>query len=65
MTTEPTDIAKELAQASPELAASIWTTVAEDRHLAIRVHEALGQAGRVDLAHKLGELEDRSPKRTN
>ena len=62
MPTNPADIARQLAQASPELAATIWTAVAEDKTLAIRVHDALGSAGRVELAHKLGELSDKSMK---
>ena len=66
MTTKPADIARQLAQASPEAtpaqAATIWTTIAEDKTLAIRVHDALGSAGRVELAHKLGELSDKSTK---
>ena len=62
MTTKPADIARQLAQASPELAATIWTAIAEDKTLAIRVHDALGSAGRVELAHKLGELSDKSTK---
>ena len=62
MTIKPADIARQLAQASPEQAATIWTTIAEGKTLAIRVHDALGSAGRVDLAHKLGELSDKSTK---
>ena len=62
MTTKPADIARQLAEATPAQAATIWTTVAEDKTLAIRVHDALGSAGRVELAHKLGELSDKSTK---
>ena len=62
MTTKPSDIARQLAEASPAHAATLWTTIAEDKTLAIRVHDALGSAGRVELAHKLGELSDKSTK---
>ena len=58
MTIKPADIARQLAEATPAQAATIWTAVAEDKSLAIRVHDALGSAGRVDLAHKLGESSD-------
>jgi|TARA_R110001599_G_scaffold130588_1_gene305866 hypothetical protein len=62
MTTKPSDIARQLAEASPAHAATLWTTIAEDKTLAIKVHDALGSAGRVELAHKLGELSDKSTK---
>ena len=62
MTTKPSDIARQLAEASPAHAAALWTTIAEDKTLAIKVHDALGSAGRVELAHKLGELSDKSTK---
>ncbi len=58
MVEEALEIAKELALATPEQAASIWTKVAEDKRLAIKVHDALGRAGRVSLAHKLGKISE-------
>mgnify|MGYP003630971691 FL=1 len=62
MTTKPSDIARQLAEASPAHAATLWTTIAEDKTLAIKVHAALSPMGRVELAHKLGELSDKSMK---
>ena len=47
------DIAKQLEDASPMLAASIWTNVAKDRALAIEVHESLSPKAKVNLAEKL------------
>ena len=52
MTTKPADIARQLAEATPAQAATIWTTIAEDKTLAIRVHDALGSAGRVERFSK-------------
>ena len=49
------DIVKQLEEASPMLAASIWTKVAEDRALAIAVHESLSPKAKVELAKKLAE----------
>lgn len=52
------DIARQLEEASPLLAASIWTKVAEDRALAIEVHGALEPTARVALAKKLAESQN-------
>ncbi len=52
------DIAKQLEEASPKLAASIWTKVAEDRALAIQVHESLSREAKVELAQKLAESQN-------
>jgi len=49
-------IAAKIEEAAPEEAASLWINVAEDRHLAIKVHESLGEEGRVRLAEKLQEV---------
>ena len=58
MTVEAYDIARQLEGASPTLAASIWTKVAEDRTLAIQVHAALEPKARVNLAKKLAESQN-------
>ena len=58
MTAEASDIAEQLSQASPMLAAQIWTKVAEDRTLAIQVHNALAPKARVELAKKLAESQN-------
>jgi len=58
MTAEAYDIARQLEVASPTLAASIWTKVAEDRALAIEVHAALEPKARVNLAKKLAESQN-------
>ena len=58
MTAEASDIAEQLSQASPMLAAQIWTKVAEDRTLAIQVHNALAPKARVALAKKLAESQN-------
>ena len=58
MTAEASDIAEQLSQASPTLAAQIWTKVAEDRTLAIQVHNALAPKARVELAKKLAESQN-------
>ena len=58
MTAEVSDIAKQLEEASPTLAASIWTKVAEDRALAIAVHESLSPKAKVELAKKLAESQN-------
>jgi len=52
------DIVKQLEEASPTLAASIWTKVAEDRALAIAVHESLSPKAKVELAKKLAESQN-------
>ena len=52
------DIAKQLEEASPMLAASIWTNVAKDRALAIEVHESLSPRAKVELAQKLAESQN-------
>ena len=52
------DIVKQLEDASPMLAASIWTKVAEDRALAIAVHESLSPKAKVDLARKLADSQN-------
>ena len=58
MTAKAYDIVKQLEEASPMLAASIWTKVAEDRALAIAVHESLSPKAKVDLAKKLAESQN-------
>ena len=52
------DIVRQLEEASPMLAASIWTKVAEDRALAIQVHESLSPRANVELAQKLAESQN-------
>ena len=52
------DIVKQLEEASPMLAASIWTKVAEDRALAIAVHESLSPKAKVELAKKLADSQN-------
>ena len=52
------DIVRQLEDASPTLAASIWTKVAEDRALAIAVHESLSPSAKVELAKKLAESQN-------
>jgi len=52
------DIVKQLEDASPMLAASIWTKVAEDRALAIAVHESLSPKAKVELAQKLADSQN-------
>ena len=52
------DIVRQLKDASPTLAASIWTKVAEDRALAIQVHESLSREAKVELAQKLAESQN-------
>jgi hypothetical protein len=58
MTVKAYDIVKQLEDASPTLAASIWTKVAEDRALAIEVHESLSPKAKVELAQKLAESQN-------
>ena len=58
MTAQVIDIANQLTQASPSLAASIWTHIAKDRALAIDVHAALEPTARVELAQKLAESQN-------
>ena len=58
MTAQVIDIAKQLSQASPSLAAQIWTDIAKDRALAIEVHGALEPTARVELAQKLAESQN-------
>ena len=58
MTAEANDIVAQLEGASPTLAASIWTKVAEDRALAIAVHASLSPNARVELAKKLAESQN-------
>jgi hypothetical protein len=58
MTVKAYDIVKQLEDASPMLAASIWTKVAEDRALAIAVHESLSPKAKVELAQKLAESQN-------
>ena len=58
MTVEVSDIAKQLEEASPMLAASIWTKVAADRALAIEVHASLSPTAKVELAKKLAESQN-------
>ena len=52
------DIVRQLEEASPLLAASIWTKVAEDRALAIEVHGALSREANESLAKKLSDSQD-------
>ena len=58
MTVKAYDIVRQLEEASPMLAASIWTKVAEDRALAIAVHESLSPKAKVELAQKLAESQN-------
>ena len=58
MNVKPNEIVRQLEDASPMLAASIWTKVAEDRALAIAVHESLSPKAKVELAQKLAESQN-------
>ena len=58
MDIKPNEIVRQLEEASPTLAASIWTKVAEDRALAIAVHESLSPKAKVDLARKLADSQN-------
>jgi len=58
MDVKPNEIVRQLEDASPTLAASIWTKVAEDRALAIAVHESLSPKAKVELAKKLSESQN-------
>jgi hypothetical protein len=58
MTAQVIDIANQLVQASPSLAAQIWTDIAKDRALAINVHAALEPTARIELAKKLAESQN-------
>ena len=58
MDIKPNEIVRQLEDASPMLAASIWTKVAEDRALAIAVHESLSPKAKVELARKLAESQN-------
>ena len=58
MNVKANEIVRQLEDASPTLAASIWTKVAEDRALAIEVHESLSPKAKVDLAQKLAESQN-------
>jgi hypothetical protein len=58
MDIKPNEIVRQLEEASPTLAASIWTKVAEDRALAIAVHESLSPTAKVELAKKLAESQN-------
>jgi len=58
MDVKPNEIVRQLEDASPMLAASIWTRVAEDRALAIAVHESLSPKAKVELAQKLAESQN-------
>ncbi len=58
MDIKPNEIVRQLEDASPTLAASIWTKVAEDRALAIAVHESLSPKAKVELAKKLAESQN-------
>ena len=54
MTTKDINVlAQTLTQASPSEAAKIWTNVAGNRTLAIKVHKLLTQQQRLDLVEKL------------
>ena len=52
-TNDITVLAQTLTQASPSEAAKIWTNVAGNRTLAIKVHKLLTQQQRLDLVEKL------------
>ena len=58
MNVKPNEIVRQLEDASPTLAASIWTKVAEDRALAIAVHESLSPKAKVELAQKLADSQN-------
>jgi len=58
MDVKANEIVRQLEDASPMLAASIWTKVAEDRALAIEVHESLSREAKVALAKKLAESQN-------
>ena len=58
MDVKANEIVKQLEGASPMLAASIWTKVAEYRALAIQVHESLSREAKVELAQKLAESQN-------
>ena len=58
MDVKANEIVRELEEASPMLAASIWTKVAEDRALAIAVHASLSPTAKVELAKKLAESQN-------
>jgi len=58
MNVKANDIVRQLEEASPMLAASIWTNVAKDRALAIEVHESLSPKAKVELAQKLAESQN-------
>ena len=58
MDVKASEIVRQLEDASPMLAASIWTKVAEDRALAIAVHESLSPKAKVELAKKLAESQN-------
>ena len=58
MDIKPNEIVRQLEEASPTLAASIWTKVAEDRALAIEVHGALSREAKVNLAEKLANSQN-------
>ena len=58
MDVKANEIVRQLEEASPMLAASIWTHVAKDRALAIEVHESLSPSAKVELAKKLAESQN-------
>ena len=58
MDAKANEIVRQLEEASPTLAASIWTKVAEDRALAIAVHESLSPTAKIELAKKLAESQN-------
>ena len=58
MNVKANEIVRQLEEASPMLAASIWTNVAKDRALAIEVHESLSPTAKVELAKKLAESQN-------
>ena len=58
MDVKANEIVRQLEEASPTLAASIWTKVAEDRALAIAVHESLSPKAKVELAKKLADSQN-------
>jgi hypothetical protein len=53
-----TVLAQSLTQADPSEAARIWTNVAGDKSLAIKVHKLLTHAQRIELAEKLVQSQE-------
>ena len=53
-----TVLAQSLTKANPKEAARIWTNVAGDKILAIKVHKLLTHAQRIELAEKLVQSQE-------